>query len=226
MPDATLGYLGSFLSKGDLQQVRLTNRAFSHIFSNTPLVAYRVKILRTISGGLPDGKSETDLSKTYTLYSDKTSVLPRGDDIAVMMDMRRLYHTWNNVILHIFTQGFPDNFRLRLYSLVYTFTDDFDDRKYNFSQSEIQDKLASTKTRSYTFSKTTVIPPTGENGYMTESSPQTLIDYFLRNTSGGVSLRKNGFDKLFQEWGGLEKLLRLLTFTYTVTIHVDRYVLS
>jgi hypothetical protein len=217
--------------------MRETNKSNAKTFGIRPLVVYRIKILRTLTGGLPEGKSDTNLSKTYTLYSDAFSSLPRAEDIVKMAE--DLY-TYDNLFFIDDENGFLSEFkeifegidrceqRVPEYYRQYIFQQierviQYDENIRNFHRfafpyDEFANMLASRKEETYILSKTIKY-----NFY--ETFFDGVIISFLTNLQGFLpdQIRCHDLAKQrFEAWGGIEKFKTLLDLTLTTQIRVER----
>ena len=247
LPRETQAHIGTFLTRGEYLTVRETNRSNAITFGTRPLVIYRVRILRTLSGGLPDGSSDTQLSKKYTLYSDAFSSLPRAEDIAQMSDDLysdefpnvNVFDISENGIMGQLTKIFIDindipgcEEGIPLYYRLYFFdeiqrairykrlTRDF--VNFGFFYDEFANMLASRKEQSYILSKTIKFRFTD---YWSDDEKyyETKINNFFSKLQEVSRECAEIARQKFSDWGGVEKLKQLLdNLTLTTQIRVER----
>lgn len=244
LPRETQAHIGTFLTRGEYLTVRETNRSNAITFGTRPLVIYRVRILRTLSGGLPDGSSDSQLSKKYTLYSDAFSSLPRAEDINFMAEdlwsdefpNNNTFTISENGIMGQLTKLFEDipgcqesvprNYNRYFFyeiheALRYTRnTRDF--YRFGFSNDEFANLLASRKEQSYILSKTIKFSST-EGWSDDEKYYEKKINFFLSKLREETRECAEIAEKKFSDWGGIEKLKQLLdNLTLTTQIRVER----
>jgi hypothetical protein len=230
LPPEIQGYIGTFVPKSDLSNLRLVDRASSKLFSTRPLVVYRVRIMRTLTGGIPDTSSMVEYDGPFTLYSDATSVIPR--DVETMFDTihertSSIFNGTPNPIMADYFRQFTENplgapFLFELRNFVFELTSFLNDGRFDadFSVSEFQSILASHTEESFTFSKTRYIP---FYSYQLLETAETKLDRFLVKLQGRYGIEaKNNFVQVFTQIGGLEKLKQILTFTLVTRVKVDR----
>jgi hypothetical protein len=232
LPPEVLGQIGAFVPRTDLPNLRLVNRASSKIFSTRPLVVYRVRIMRTLTGGIPDGSSMVEVDGPFTLYSDATSTIPRGEDVQNMFrtihdQTTSIFNSSPNPILATYLRQFREHplgaaFEFEVRGFIFDLTFYLEDGKFDedFSEHEFQSILASRMEESYTFSKTRSMP---FFSYQLFETAETKLDKFLIKLQGRYGVEgKNNFVQVFTALGGLDKLKQILNFTLVTRLKVDR----
>jgi hypothetical protein len=221
--------------------MRETDKSNAKTFGTRPLVIYRVRIFRTLSGGLPEGKSDTQMSKVYTLYSDAFSSIPRMEDIAKMAeDLYSADYPNVNVfsidnenglmsqVLEIFhnIEGCDGLAARYYYSYFFEFistaisysenTRDF--TVFGFTFDEFANILASRKEEEYILSKTKKF----KLHELVSVNIEEKFNHFLSRVKDIDRNCEERARQKFIEWGGMEKLKTLLDLTLTTQIIVTR----